>query len=179
MTNAAKLKPSPQLLEIRKYGDPVLRKKATPVKEITADLKQTIQAMFRTMYAEPGVGLAAPQVGISQRLMVVDVAPNGKSLPLVFINPVIEEKKGRLRMEEGCLSFPGIAATIVRAEWVKVSAVNEQGLPFTVSGGGLLARCILHEIDHLDGVLMLDRMSLAARLKAQWEIRRRKKAGTW
>ena len=179
MTTEAKPKHLPRLLEILKYGDARLRKKAVPVTEIDDALRGKIQSMFRTMYEEPGVGLAAPQVGIPLRLMVIDVAPNGKSQPLVFINPKIEETKGRVGAEEGCLSFPGIYASIRRAEWVKVTALNENGLPMTVSGGGLLARCILHEIDHLDGVLMIDRMPLARRLKALWEIRRRKKAGTW
>lgn len=179
MTNPATAKEAVNLLKIRKYGDPVLRKKAAPVTEVTDELRKTIFSMFRTMYAEPGVGLAAPQVGVSLRLMVMDVAPEGKSRPMVFINPKIEETKGRLTMEEGCLSFPDIFAKISRPEWVRVSALNEKGLPVTVSGGGLLARCILHEIDHLDGKLMIDRMTLPARLKAQWDIRRRKKAGTW
>jgi peptide deformylase len=125
------------------------------------------------------VGLAAPQVGIGLRLMVVDVAPNGKSLPLVFINPKVEETKGSCTVTEGCLSFPGLALDVVRPEWVKVTALNEKGLPMTVSGDGLLARCILHEIDHLDGKLFIDRVALPARMKALWEIRQRRKAGTW
>jgi peptide deformylase len=176
---AATLKEPPKIMEILKYGDPVLRRRGRPVTEITDDLRGTIQAMFRTMYAEPGVGLAAPQVGVSLRLMVMDVAPGGKSQPLVFINPKIEEVRGRAAAEEGCLSFPGIVARITRGEWVKVSAVNEKGVPFTVSGGGLLARCVLHEMDHLDGKLMIDRVPIAERLRMHWEIRKRKKAGLW
>jgi peptide deformylase len=167
------------LLPILKYGDPVLRRKAKPVAEINADLEKTIQAMFKTMYAEPGVGLAAPQVGISLRLMVVDVAPGGRSKPMVFINPTVEETRGRIAGAEGCLSFPGIGVTVTRADWVKVTALNEKGLPVTVSGDGLLARCILHEIDHLDGKLMIDRIPLTQRLKVFWEIRKRRKAGLW
>lgn len=167
------------LLEIRKYGDPVLRRKAKPVENIDDDLRKTIQTMFRTMYAEPGVGLAAPQVGIGLRLMVMDVAPEGKSTPMVFINPKIEETKGRATAEEGCLSFPGIGVRVTRPEWVRMSALNEKGLPIMVSGGGLLARCIQHEMDHIDGKLMIDHLSVPARLKVLWEIRKRKKAGTW
>jgi peptide deformylase len=170
---------APQLLTILKYGDPILRRKAKPVEAIDDELRRTTQTMFRTMYAEPGVGLAAPQVGISRRLMVVDVAPGGKSQPMVFINPKIEETRGRIGWEEGCLSFPGIVLSVDRPEWVRVSAINEKGLPITVSGDGLLARCILHEIDHLDGKLMIDRVGWMAKLRVQQEIRRRKKAGLW
>jgi peptide deformylase len=171
--------PTLELLTILKYGDPVLRKKGKTVTTVDAKLARTVKAMFDTMYAEPGVGLAAPQVGILLRLMVVDVAPQGKSQPLVLINPKIEETKGRIRSEEGCLSFPGIGVVVPRAEWVKVSAINEKGLPFTVSGDGLLARCLQHEMDHLDGKLMIDHLPLAKRLKVLWDIRRRKKAGLW
>lgn len=167
------------LLPILKYGEPVLRQKAKPVTDINESLQKTIQAMFKTMYAEPGVGLAAPQVGIGLRLMVVDVAPNGKSQPLVFINPKIEETKGKIAGAEGCLSFPGLGVTVKRAEWVRVSALNEKGFPISVSGDGLLARCILHEIDHLDGKLMIDRIPVTQRLKILWEIRKRRKAGLW
>jgi peptide deformylase len=176
---ATTVKESPSLLAIRKYGDPVLRRKAKPVTAVNDELRRTIQTMFRTMYAEPGVGLAAPQVGIGLRLMVVDVLPNGKNQPLVFINPKIEETRGRIAAEEGCLSLPGIVLTVTRPEWVKVSALNEKGLPIVVSGDGLLARCIQHEMDHIDGKLMLDRVPLPHRLKALWEIRKRKKAGLW
>jgi peptide deformylase len=174
-----KSEPQLELLTILKYGDPVLRKKGKTVTAVDNSLKRTIKAMFDTMYAEPGVGLAAPQVGISLRLMVVDVAPQGKPQPLVLINPKIEETKGRIKSEEGCLSFPGIGVVVTRAEWVKVSATNEKGLPFTVSGDGLLARCLQHEMDHLDGKLMIDHLSLSKRLKVLWDIRRRKKAVLW
>jgi peptide deformylase len=179
MTPVTAPKETAGLLAIRKYGDPVLRRKAKPVTDIGPDLLKTIQVMFKTMYAEPGVGLAAPQVGIGLRLMVVDVAPNGKSQPLVFINPKVEETRGRVAAAEGCLSFPGIGVNVTRAEWVRVSALNEKGLPVSVSGDGLLARCILHEIDHLDGKLMIDRVPLTQRLRILWEIRKRKKAGLW
>ncbi len=169
----------PTLLTIRKYGDPVLEKKAKPVKTLTEDLKKLIPAMFATMYAEPGIGLAAPQVGVSQRLMVMDVATNGEPNPMVLINPKIEEKKGRIPSVEGCLSFPGISVTIPRAAWVRVSAINELGFPISIQAEGLLSRCLQHEMDHLDGVVMIDHLSFAERFKAQLEIRKRKKAGTW
>jgi len=172
-------KEPPKLLEILKYGDPFLRRKAKPVETIDENLLKTIESMFRTMYDEPGVGLAAPQVGIGLRLMVMDVAPGGKSKPMVFINPKIEEVKGGIYWEEGCLSFPGIVLNVKRGAWVRLSALNEKGLPITVSGDGLLARCILHEMDHLDGKLMIDRVPVPKRLAALWEIRKRKKAGLW
>jgi peptide deformylase len=170
---------APELLAIRKYGDPVLRRKAAPVKTIDAGLIKTLNDMFHTMYEEPGVGLAAPQVGVGLRMMVVDVLPGGKHKPMVFINPKLMETKGRVLSEEGCLSFPGIVVRVPRAEWVKVAAVNEKGLPVTVSGDGLLARCVQHEMDHLDGKLMIDHLSVPRRLTVLWEIRKRKKAGLW
>lgn len=178
MTTAAPKKPL-RLLTIRKYGDPVLRQEARPVASIDDDLRDTLRAMFHTMYAEPGVGLAAPQVGIPLRLMVVDVLPGGKNHPLVLINPKLEESRGRVSGEEGCLSFPGIVVRVSRAAWVRVSALNEKGLPIEISGDGLLARCLLHEMDHLDGKLMIDRIPLTQRLRVLWEIRKRKKAGLW
>jgi peptide deformylase len=170
---------SPTLLEIRKFGDPVLQRPAKPVEKIDEKLLRLVAAMFRTMYAEPGIGLAAPQVGVSQRLMVLDVAPEGQSRPLVMINPFFVEKKGKIRSEEGCLSFPGIQVTVPRAARVKVSGINERGLPVTVEAEGLLSRCLQHEMDHLDGVVMIDRLRLPQRLKALWDIRQRKKAGLW
>ncbi len=172
-------KPLPALLPIRKYGDPLLQRPARRIVRVDADVRRLIPAMFQTMYAEPGIGLAAPQVGVSLRLMVVDVAPEGQSRPLALINPILVERKGRIQSEEGCLSFPGIQVTVPRSAWVKVSAVNEDGLPVTVEAEGLLSRCLQHEMDHLDGVVMIDRLSLSERLKALWDIRKRKKAGLW
>jgi peptide deformylase len=167
------------LLPILKYGDPVLRRKAKRVESFDENLRKLIPVMFKTMYAEPGVGLAAPQVGVSLRFMVMDVVPNGKSNPMVLINPKVEETRGQVESEEGCLSIPGIVVKIPRAEWVRVSALNEKGFPVSVSGDGLLARCLQHEMDHLNGVLMIDHVSVPERLKIFWEIRRRKKAGLW
>ena len=172
-------KPWPLLLPIRKYGDPVLQRPAKPVAKINDEILTLIPVMFRTMYAEPGIGLAAPQVGVSLRLMVVDVAPEGESRPMALLNPVIEQKKGRVQSQEGCLSFPGIQVTIPRAAWVRVTALNEKGAPVAVEADGLLSRCLQHEMDHLDGVVMIDHLSLAERLKVRWEIRKRKRAGLW
>jgi peptide deformylase len=166
-------------LTIRKYGDPVLQKKAKPVTVFTDEFKKLLPAMFATMYAEPGIGLAAPQVGVSQRLMVVDVGAEGKPNPMVLVNPKIEKKEGRISSTEGCLSFPGISVTIPRAEKVRVTALNEAGFPVSVLADGLLSRCLQHEIDHLDGVLMIDHLPFTERFKVQMEIRKLKKAGKW
>jgi peptide deformylase len=169
----------PVLMPIVKYGHPVLVKKAKPVATVDDAVLRLIPVMFNTMYAEPGIGLAAPQVGISLRIMVLDVGADGKSQPLALINPRIDARKGRIKSEEGCLSFPGIQVTIPRAAYVKVSATNEKGLPITVEAEGLLSRCLQHELDHLDGVVMIDHLSIPERLKILWEIRQRKKDGLW
>lgn len=167
------------LLAIRKYGDPVLQKKAKPVKDL-AQVKDLAPAMFEAMYAEPGIGLAAPQVGISLRLMVVDVATEkNKPHPMILVNPKIEEKHGKVESVEGCLSFPGITVTIHRAEKVRVSALNEHGFPVSVQADGLLSRCLQHEMDHLDGVLMIDHLPPPEKFRVQMEIRKLKKAGQW
>jgi peptide deformylase len=170
---------SPPLLSIRKYGDPVLRKKALPVAKFDDSLARLIPSMFRAMYEEPGIGLAAPQVGVSLRLMVVDVAPEGQRRPLVLINPKIEAVRGRIPSQEGCLSFPGIHVNVRRHQWVRVSALDEKGLPLRIETEGLLSRCLQHEMDHLDGVLMIDRVPLPGRWRVHWDIRRKKRAGLW
>ncbi|MBK8576278.1 MAG: peptide deformylase [Elusimicrobia bacterium] len=169
----------PALLPIVKYGHPVLVKKAKPVATVNEAVLRLIPVMFNTMYAEPGIGLAAPQVGISLRIMVVDVGPDGKSQPLALINPRIDARKGHIKSEEGCLSFPGIQVTVPRAAYVKLSAINEKGFPITVEAEGLLSRCLQHELDHLDGVVMIDHLSMPQRLKTLWDIRQRKKDGLW
>ncbi len=156
-----------------------MRRKAKPVDKIDADLQRTVQLMFQTMYAEPGIGLAGPQVGISQKIIVMDVPEKGRRQPLVLINPKMEEKRGRIKSEEGCLSFPGISVTIPRAEWVRFTALNEKGMPIQVAADGLLSRCLQHEFDHLNGALMIDHLPVHVRLKVLWDIRKRKKAGVF
>jgi peptide deformylase len=165
-------------LTIRTYGDPILQKKTRLVTDL-AEVKDLIPAMFDLMYAEPGIGLAANQVGVSLRLAVIDVPEEGRSRPLVLVNPKVEDKKGRVKAAEGCLSLPGISVTVARASSVRVSALNEHGFPVVIQAEGLLARCLQHEIDHLDGLLMIDRLSLLERMKVLLEIRKRKKDGTW
>ena len=143
---------------IRLYSDPVLREKALPVQEITDAERKLAEDMLTTMYASPiGVGLAAPQVGVLKRLIVIDVdRDNPEGAPLVLFNPEIQSLGGKLIEEEGCLSFPGIAADVKRAAQVLVTAQDIDGEPIHVEGEDLLARALQHEIDHLDGILFID-----------------------
>lgn len=137
---------------IRKNEDPVLREVAKPVVKINENVIKLLEDMAETMYDADGVGLAAPQVGILKRIVVIDV---GEGL-LELINPEIIEKQGRKNGSEGCLSFPGLSGEVCRSEYVKVKAQNRQGEEYTIEGNGLLARALLHEIDHLNGVVFLD-----------------------
>jgi peptide deformylase len=163
------------LLPIVKYGDPVLRKKTSHVPQIDDELLHLIGDMLQTMYAAPGIGLAANQVGLSRSFAVIDLQPGGQKHPLVIINPVIEERSGALYEEEGCLSIPGFASKVKRAAKVRVKGLNEHGLPVVIEGEGLLARCLQHEIDHLNGKLYIDHLSLVSRLRVKRDIERRRK----
>jgi peptide deformylase len=165
------------LFSIVKYGDPVLRKKTARVLKIDDEFLETIMEMFRTMYAAPGIGLAANQVGISRCFAVIDIQPGGQKHPMVIINPVIEERSGTLYEEEGCLSVPGFGSRIKRAAKVRVRALNEYGLPVVIEGEGLMARCLQHEIDHLNGKLYIDRLPIVSRLRVKRDIARRRKQG--
>jgi peptide deformylase len=158
--------------EIRKYPDPVLRKKATPVKVFDDELRQLVQDMVDTMYDEPGVGLAAPQIGVSLRLLVTDITVGAKPDALVVLaNPKIVSASGRVIEEEGCLSVPGIRAEIPRAESVEIRGINLDQQEVSIKGQGYLARAFQHEMDHLDGILIWDRMSKIQRelLKNEWK----------
>ncbi|MGD0883599.1 MAG: peptide deformylase [Thermodesulfovibrionales bacterium] len=149
------------VLEIKKYPEPVLAKRAAPVKDIGGDIELLIDDMIETMYAAPGIGLAAPQVGVSQRLIVLDVSlREGEEMPLiVLINPEILHAEGETESEEGCLSLPGFLTTVVRAEKVVVKGLDREGSPTEIEGEGLLSRALQHEIDHLNGRLLIDRIS--------------------
>lgn len=148
------------VLEIRKYPDEILKKKALPVDNIDKDLQHLIDNMIETMYAASGIGLAAPQVGVSKRLIVIDVSTKDEKHPLiVLINPEITEADSFIDSEEGCLSIPGYTSTIKRAGRVVVKGLDRNGKPVQIEGTGLFARALQHEIDHLDGVLFVDRMS--------------------
>lgn len=142
------------------YPDPRLRQKAERVDHVTPEIQRLIEDMAETMYAAPGCGLAATQLGIAHRIFVVDCAGEDEpSQLLAFINPDIFEKDGVQTWEEGCLSFPGVTEEIKRAERVKVRALDRNGKPFELEADGLLAVAIQHETDHLNGVLMIDKLS--------------------
>lgn len=141
------------LRNIRELGDDVLRKKSREVKEMTPKIQELIEDMFDTMYEADGVGLAAPQVGILKRIVVIDV---GDEHPLVMINPEILERKGSQTGYEGCLSVPGKSGIVTRPNYVKARALDENMKIFIVEGEELLARAICHEVDHLDGKMYVD-----------------------
>jgi len=148
------------VMDIRKYPDRVLKQKASPVTTLDGDLQKLIDDMIETMYAAPGVGLAAPQVGVSKRLAVIDISTKGTEMPLlVLINPVFLLKEGSIEFEEGCLSLPEYTAKIERAEKVVVRTADRKGKEFEIEAEGLLAIALQHEIDHLDGLLLIDRIS--------------------
>ena len=155
-------------LPILTFPNPRLRNKAQPVREVDADVRRLVDDMFETMYAAPGIGLAAIQVDVPLRVVVIDISDKHDS-PLCLINPEILERQGDEQMEEGCLSVPGFFETVSRAERVRVRALDRDGRPFEIETDGLLAVCIQHEIDHLDGKLFVDYISSLKRQR----IRRR------
>ena len=145
-------------LPIIEFPDPRLRTVARPVKEVDTRIRQLIDDMFETMYEAPGIGLAATQVDVHQRLLVLDVSED-KSYPMVFINPEILDSEGSQVYQEGCLSVPGIYADVTRAESIVVRALDRDGQSFEVNADGLLAVCIQHEMDHLAGKVFVDYLS--------------------
>jgi len=148
------------LREILEYPDPRLREVAQPVAAVTAEIQTLVDDMAETMYAAPGCGLAATQLGVALRIFVVDCADEEEPSDLrVFINPEIVEKDGQVVWNEGCLSFPGVREEIKRAERVKVRALDRAGKSFELEADGLLAVAIQHETDHLNGVLMIDKLN--------------------
>nr|VFK14408.1 MAG: peptide deformylase [Candidatus Kentron sp. LPFa] len=151
------------LLTILHYPDPRLRNRARPVDTVDAKIKRLVDDMIHTMYAAEGIGLAAIQVNVPKRIIVVDTSEK-RNQPFCFINPQIIEKRGDIEMEEGCLSVPDIRDSVRRAQWVRVSALDKEGNPFEQEAHDLFAVCIQHEIDHLDGKLFVDHLS---RLKRQ------------
>ncbi|MBN2433165.1 MAG: peptide deformylase [Acidobacteria bacterium] len=148
------------ILTIRVYGDDVLRRPAGTVTSFDEQLATLVQDMAETMYSAPGIGLAAPQVGVSRRIIVVDISHNDHQDQLyALINPeVVERSEENDRMEEGCLSIPGVNEAVVRPTWVKIRAQDVQGNEVEIEAEGLLARCFQHEIDHLNGILFVDRL---------------------
>jgi peptide deformylase len=146
------------LLPILHFPDPRLRHKAQPVTEVNDTIRTLVDDMLETMYAAPGIGLAATQVNVALRVVVIDVSET-RNQPLALINAEILEKRGEEEMEEGCLSVPGVYDTVRRAEWVRVRALDRNGQSFELETGDLLAVCIQHELDHLDGKLFVDYLS--------------------
>lgn len=158
------------LLTVRRYGDPVLRRKAQPIPAVTPEIRGLIGDMVETMYQLTGIGLAAPQVGISLRLIVVDA--ERQSAALALINPLVTASGGSVVGEEGCLSLPGIFGMVERSEWVRVEALDGEGRPQRFEARGLRARVIQHEIDHLDGLLFIDRLDKIARDRIKRKIKK-------
>lgn len=165
---------------IVKFPEPILQQPAEPVTVFDAELRQLVDDMFASMYDAQGIGLAAPQIGISKRLTVIDLSFQKKpEEKIVLINPEVVEKKGKQHEEEGCLSLPEIRDRVVRAAEVKVRAQDVEGRTIEVEGTELLARAIQHEIDHLDGILFIFRLSRLKRDLQLRKIRKLQKAGDW
>lgn len=174
------------ILEVTKYGHPVLRQKGAPIEKITPEIKQLIADMFETMYATKGIGLAAQQVGRALQLTVLDVrgitdrpstleldgqtADVEKFMPLVLINPEVKPLNEAVLGPEGCLSFPELYGEVLRPESVAVKALNEKGKPIEFRCGGLLARAVQHETDHLNGILFIDRMDRKSKNEIRDEL---------
>ncbi|WP_437493123.1 peptide deformylase [Sorangium sp. So ce1014] len=156
------------------YPDPRLRQKAQPVGDVTPEITRLIDDMAETMYAAPGVGLAATQIGEPHRIFLVDIASdNEPSNLLVFINPEIVGQEGQQVGPEGCLSFPGVSEDIKRAESIRIRARGRDGATFEIAADGLLAVAVQHELDHLDGVLMIDRMGPLKKRIVQRKMQKR------
>ncbi len=157
------------LLEILHFPDPRLRNLARPVAEVDDAVRQLVDDMFETMYAAPGIGLAATQVNVAKRIVVIDISED-KTQPLCLINPEIIEKHGVEEMEEGCLSVPGVYDVVQRAERIRIRALDRDGQVFETETDGLLAVCIQHEIDHLDGKLFVDYLSQLKRTRIRKKL---------
>lgn len=149
------------ILKLQKYGSPILREKAIPVARVDKEIREFVENMIETMYAEGGIGLAAPQVGVSKKIIIIDTEEHG---PVVLINPKILKREGETKEEEGCLSVPGIYYPIKRSYSVTVEALDLEEKKIRVTQEGFLAIALQHEIDHLEGYLFIDRLSPAKRL---------------
>lgn len=164
------------ILEIVLYPEAreVLTTRCEPVEVVDDEIRELVDDMIETMYHAKGVGLAAPQVGVTKRITVIDITPRDEEERVVhvLINPEIIEREGKLKWEEGCLSFPGLYGDVVRAERVKVRALDRDGNPYELEGEGLLAVALQHEIDHLDGVLFTERMSRLRKRMAMKEYKK-------
>ena len=172
--------PPRKIYSIVKYGDPVLEKPGAAVKKFDEELEELAEDMFASMYAAQGVGLAAPQIGKSLRLAVVDVT-GGKNpeAKIVLANPEVIHAEGEVREEEGCLSIPGFRGYVIRPQFVTVKAQNAKGEFFEIRGENLLARAFCHEIDHLNGILFLQHLSMLKRDLIRRKIKKLRKQGAW
>jgi peptide deformylase len=165
---------------ILRYGIDALHRPAEPVQEITADIHQLIDDMIQTMYAAPGVGLAAPQIGVSLRIFVVDISVGRNPADLMtFVNPQFVEREGMQLEEEGCLSLPGFNATVARPARAVVKGLDRDGAEQVVEGTGLLARAFQHEMDHLDGQVFVDRLRGLQKDLIVRRIKKLSRAGRW
>ncbi len=169
-----------KIYPIVKYGDPILEKAGAAITRFDAELEELAEDMFASMYAAQGVGLAAPQIGKSLRLAVVDVT-GGKNpdAKIVLANPEIVHAEGEVREEEGCLSIPGFRGYVMRPQFVTIKAQNAKGEAFEIRGENLLARAFCHEIDHLNGVLFLQHLSMLKRDLIKRKIKKLRKQGEW
>jgi peptide deformylase len=169
-----------KIYPIVKFGDPILEKPTASLVNFDAELEQLAEDMFASMYAASGVGLAAPQIGMNLRLAVVDVT-GGKNpeAKIVLANPEIIHSEGEKREEEGCLSIPGFRGYVLRPQFVTVRAQNAKGESFEIRGEDLLARAFCHEIDHLNGVLFIQHLSMLKRDLIKRKIKKLKKQGEW
>ncbi|PKO91050.1 MAG: peptide deformylase [Betaproteobacteria bacterium HGW-Betaproteobacteria-1] len=162
------------ILDILNYPDPRLYTVAKPVKEVDATIRRLIDDMAETMYAAPGIGLAATQVDVHQQVIVIDISEDKQNLQ-VFINPKLVSKTGSQDYEEGCLSVPGIYDTVTRAEKITVEALDRNGKPFTLEAEGLLAVCIQHEMDHLLGKVFVDYLSQLKQIRIKNKMKKRQR----
>ena len=169
-----------KIYPIVKYGAAVLEKPGAPIKKFDAELETLVEDMFASMYAAQGVGLAAPQIGKSLRIAVVDVtAGKNPEAKIVLANPEIIHAEGEVREEEGCLSVPGFRGYVLRPQFVTVKAQNAKGEEFEIRGENLLARAFCHEIDHLNGILFLQHLSMLKRDLIRRKIKKLRKQGEW
>ena len=165
---------------IVKYGHPALHKPSEPVREVDASVRKLLDDMVETMYAAPGIGLAAPQIGVPRRVIVIDLSVGeDKSQLIKLVNPEFVLKEGEQRHEEGCLSIPGFGGTPVRPARVVVKGLDPDGTERTYEGTELLARAFCHEIDHIDGLLFVDRLTPLKRDLLTRKLRKKAKTGDW
>jgi len=163
-------------LDILRYPDPRLRNRAKAVEVVDARVRELVEAMLTTMYDANGIGLAATQVNVAKRVIVIDLSDD-RNEPVCLINPEIVEKQGEEQMDEGCLSVPGVYETVTRAEWIRVRALDRSGASMELEADGLLAVCIQHEIDHLDGKLFVDYLSSLKRQRIRKKLEKENRQG--